>query len=101
MSLSDDHQSADDHFIYRNIHHDDLTELRLLHESMFPVHYSDDYFVGATENRGINNGTLHTIIAEDIKTKEIAGFLFFQYLHMNECEDLDMFFTDPYEVSSR
>lgn len=83
---------------FRSIRREDLVEIKKLHESMFPVRYSDDYFVGATENRGINNGKLQTIIAEDADTKEIAGFLFYQYLNMNECEDMNMFFSDPYEV---
>ena len=83
-----------DNIIFRSIRESDLAELKELHEEFFPVRYNDDYYDSACREVGMNNGFLCTCIAECAITGQIAGFLFYQYISLDDCDDQDLIAED-------
>lgn len=84
---------------FRKICPDDYHIIKRLHESMFPVQYSETYYANAVNEIGINNGKLSTIIAQGHDSSDIRGFIFYQFLRTDECEDQNLFFLNPAEVN--
>lgn len=81
----------DANIILRNICYDDLEDIKKLHEDFFPVRYSHDYYQSVISGKGFNGGLLTTVVAESILTKEILGFVFYQYINTSSCEDDSIF----------
>jgi ribosomal protein S18 acetylase RimI-like enzyme len=74
-----------ENILFRTIRQSDFEEIKKLHELFFPVRYTDAFFVDACEGKGVNNGNLQTTIAT--KSSRIIGFIFSQFLKINESEE--------------
>lgn len=76
---------------YRSILPSDFTSIKALHDDLFPVKYSNEFFQKACDGIGLHDGNLYTSIATD-STGALVGFVLAQlFPYPQQCEDKDLF----------
>ncbi len=70
---------------FRKIEIDDFAEIRALHDDLFPVKYSDSFYFDSCRETGLNGVHLFTNLA--IHDSKIVGFIFAQFIPLQNCED--------------
>lgn len=93
--MSDACDAISSNFELRPFLPSDIDEVRVLHDELFPVSYSDKFYADLAIGIGPRNHSVHSLIAvqRDNDTKEsIAGFLFAQFEDIPSCEDADILF---------
>lgn len=83
---------------FREILPHDLIDIKQLHEDIFPIRYSDEYYEATIHKQGLFDLPLATIVAISSITNKIIGFIFYQFLDTNECEDKNLFLSNPSQV---
>ncbi len=76
---------------YRGIQKSDRDILQQLHEEFFPVKYSQSFYDGIVNNKGIHGMPLYSVIALN-EAGEIVGFILAQLFdYPSRAEDIDLF----------
>ena len=75
---------------YRCVQRDDMEEIKLLHETFFPVRYSDQFYVDTCNGKGMHGGKLFSTVA--VHQCRIVGFALAQLLpYPDKTEDKELF----------
>jgi ribosomal protein S18 acetylase RimI-like enzyme len=84
---------------FRSIDPKDLGQLKELHNSLFPVKYSDTFFDDVVHGRGMKGNKLFTSIALQQCSifEEMIGFIIGQFISSSDCEDTTDLFEDGSE----
>jgi len=88
---------------FRPVEPRDHDILKSLHNDLFPVKYSDNFFTEAVQGRGIKGGKLFTSIAvlNNNEGEEVVGFIMCQFIASSSCDDAADLFdagSEPGEV---
>jgi ribosomal protein S18 acetylase RimI-like enzyme len=86
--------------IYRAVEPQDFTQLRALHDELFPVKYTDSFFRSVVEGRCVRGG-LRLFSSMAIQNEEIVGFIVAQTMPIASCEDIHGLFdagNEPLEL---
>ena len=79
-------------YSYRAVSPSDFEEIKRIHQSLFPLQYSDDFLRKATEGVGLHGGELYSCIVT--LREDIIGFIFCQLISRTQCEENDILDAD-------
>lgn len=87
-----------ENLVYRDIVTSDIDQVREIHKILYPIDYEEKYFQDASRKIGFHGKPLKAIIVEDTEANKIIGFIFYQFLNPDECDQDNLFFMEPPEV---